>query len=230
MSVLFTRRGTAPIQHDPVFANNEWDAIIKACQSGKVPDEWAVGDSKPMIINGIEYQIDIIGKDHDTYSDGTGTAPLTFQLHECYATTYPMNSSNTNVGGWTASAMRTTHLPAIFALLPGEVQSGIRDVNKLTSAGAQSPTINITADKLFLLSEVEIFGTTTHSVSGEGTQYAYYENGGSKKKGYPDVTSIWRERSPSVSNTTPFCIVDSAPKASHATASNFYGVSFAFCF
>ena len=54
-----------------------------------------------MFINGTEYQIDIIGKGHDDYADGSGKAPLTFQLHDCYGELKNMNSSNTNVGGWT---------------------------------------------------------------------------------------------------------------------------------
>ena len=69
--------------YDPVFANNTWEQIIAACHSGRVPSAWAVGNSKPMTIGGLDYQIDIIGKNHDDYSDGSGKAPLTCQLHGC---------------------------------------------------------------------------------------------------------------------------------------------------
>ena len=168
MSVFFRRRGEPPATFDAIFSNNSWEAIIAACQSGSVPDSWAVGDSKMMTIGGTNYQIDIIGKNHDTYTAG-GTAPLTFQLHDCYGETKNMNSSNTNSGGWTSCAMRSTHLPAILALMPTEVQNGIREVNKMTSAGSKSDTINTTADKLFLLSEIEIFGSVSYSKCGEGT-------------------------------------------------------------
>ena len=160
------------------FADNTWAQVIAACQRGTVPETWAVGNQKTMTINGISYQIDIIGKNHDTYTAG-GTAPLTFQMHDCYGETKNMNSSNTNNGGWTSCAMRSTHLPAILSQMPTEVQNGIREVNKLTSAGNQSATINTTADKLFLLSEIEIFGSVSDSMSGEGTQYDYYKTGGS---------------------------------------------------
>ena len=61
-----------------------------------MPDAWKVADHKPMTINGVDYQIDIIGKNHDDYSDGSGKAPLTFQLHDCYAAPKQMNSFNTN--------------------------------------------------------------------------------------------------------------------------------------
>ena len=68
--------------------------------------------------------------------------------------------------------------------MPTEVQNGIREVNKLTSAGSQSTTINVTSDKLFLLSEIEIFGSLSFSKSGEGAQYDYYKAGNSRVKNY----------------------------------------------
>ena len=212
------------------FADATWTEVIAACQSGDIPAAWAVGNSKTMTINGTNYQVDIIGKDHDTYSDGSGTAPLTFQLHDCYGTKYAMNSSNTNSGGWTSCAMRSTHLPAILALMPSEVQAGIKEVNKLTSAGSQSSTINTTADKLFLLSEIEIFGSATNSKSGEGSQYAYYSAGNSKVKNLSGSAYTWWDRSPRGSNSTYFCGVNSTGNAYYSNASNSYGVSFAFCF
>ena len=214
---------------DDTFANNDWSAIIAACQSGSVPSTWVVGNSKTMTINGTSYQIDIIGKNHDTYTAG-GTAPLTFQLHDCYGTKYQMNSSNTNSGGWTSCAMRSTHLPAILALMPSEVQAGIKEVNKLTSAGSQSSTINTTADKLFLLSEIEIFGSTTYSKSGEGSQYAYYSAGNSKVKNFSGSANGWWERSPFGSSSTYFCRVTGGGYANGNVASSSYGVAFGFCF
>ena len=211
------------------FADNDWASIIAACHSGSVPSTWVVGNSKTMTINGASYQVDIIGKNHDTYAAG-GMAPLTFQLHDCYGETKNMNSSNTNNGSWTSCAMRNTHLPAILALMPTEVQNGIREVNKLTSAGGQSFTINTTADKLFLLSEVEIFGSTIQSVAGEGTQYAYYKAGNSKVKNVSGSARDWWERSPRARNTTHFCVVSSDSTAAYTYASTSIGVAFSFCF
>lgn len=211
------------------FADNDWASIIAACHSGSVPSTWVVGNSKTMTINGASYQVDIIGKNHDTYTAG-GKAPLTFQLHDCYADTKAMNSSNTNSGGWTSCAMRSTHLPAILALMPTEIQNGIREVNKLTSAGSQSATINTSADKLFLLSEVEIFGSTSYSAAGEGTQYDYYKAGNSKVKNRNGSAAIWWERSPNAGYSTRFCLVDSNGSASIYGASTARGVAFGFCF
>ena len=211
------------------FADNDWSDIIAACHSGSVPSTWVVGNSKTMTINGTSYQVDIIGKNHDTYASG-GKAPLTFQLHDCYGETKNMNSSNTNIGGWTSCAMRSEHLPAILSKMPTEVQNGIREVNKLTSAGNKSSTINTTADKLFLLSEVEIFGSVSYSKRGEGTQYDYYKAGNSKVKKRNGFAAYWWERSPRANNSAFFCLVGSNGNANNDIASNAYGVAFGFCF
>lgn len=212
------------------FVDNTWAQIIAACQRGTVPETWVVGNSKTMTIGGTDYTLDIIGKYHDDYADGSGKAPLTLQMHDCYADRKKMNSSGTNSGGWTSCAMRSTHLPAILALMPTEVQNGIREVNKMTSAGSQSITINTTADKLFLLSEVEIFGNHSHSVAGEGTQYDYYKAGNSKVKKYNGSASVWWERSPYRSYSAYFCLVNSSGADTYDNASYSFGVAFGFCF
>lgn len=217
--------------YDPVFANNTWEQIIEACHNNEVPDTWKVADQKPMTINGVDYQIDIIGKNHDDYSDGSGKAPLTFQLHDCYGETKNMNSGvNTNIGGWTNCDMRNTHLPAILAKMPTEVQNGIREVNKLTSAGSQSATINSTADKLFLLSEIEIFGSVANSFSGEGTQYDYYKAGNNRVKNLNGSASFWLERSPGRRSSETFCSITIGGFPDYNASSKRGGVAFGFCF
>lgn len=222
--------------YDATFANNSWADIAEACATNSVPSSWVVGDNKTMTINGTSYQIDIIGKNHDTYTAG-GIAPLTFQMHDCYATAYDMytntsgsGGSASNKGGFNSSTMKTTHLPAIKNLMPSEVRSAIKTVKKPTSGGNKSTSISNLSCDLFLLSEVEVHGTVTCSVSGEGSQYAYYAAGNSKIKTHS--TSSWWLRSPAASYTTSYCYVwNSNPnlgkeKASSGTA----GAAPAFCF
>lgn len=218
--------------YNPVFAENEWSDIIEACHANEVPDEWVADGTcyKDMLINGTNYRIDIIGKNHDDLADGTGKAPLTFQLHDLYATTYPMNATNTNVGGWRDCQMRTQTMPALKALMPAEAQAGIRPVKKLTSAGNNSSSIITTDDDLFLLSEIEIFGSTKYSALGEGTQYAYYQSGNSKVKNQNGTPKTWRGRSPALGGSASFCLVDRGGSAFGYGAGNPYGVPFTFCF
>lgn len=230
--IFFVRRGLPKKSYNPVFAENEWSDIIEACHANEVPDEWVADGScyKDMLINGTNYRIDIIGKNHDDLADGTGKAPLTFQLHDCYDETKQMNSFNTNSGGWQNSAMRSTHLPAILNLMPAEVKAAIRDVQKKSSAGNQSSSIQTTNDKLFLLSEIEIFGSTTYSFAGEGKQYAYYQAGNSKVKNLSGRAYYWWERSPFSNDSAYFCLVYSGGYVSANSASTSYGVAFGFCF
>lgn len=205
-----------------------WDVIDSISKSGNAASIWSVGDKKTINIDGTDYQFQIIGFNHDTKTAG-GTAGITFQMVDCMNATAQMNSSNTNSGGWTSCAMRTSVLNSIFSSLPADLQKAIKAVNKLTSAGNQSATINTTSDKLFLLSEVEIFGSTTYSKSGEGSQYAYYKAGNSKVKKVNGSASTWWERSPDGGDSTYFCIVNGDGSANSYNASNSYGVAFGFC-
>ena len=101
-------------------------------------------------------------------------------MKDCLNTTYQMNSSNTNSGGWGNCALRTTLQNTIKGQLPSAWQSIIKTVTKKASAGSTSSTISSYSDTLFLLAEVEIFGSTTYSAVGEGDQYAWYKAGNSK--------------------------------------------------
>ncbi len=211
------------------FASNTWEQIIAACQSGNVPDTWVAGDSKTMTIDGVNYQFDIVGKNHDTYTAG-GIAPLTFGLHDCYGTKYPMNSSNTNSTGWDGSKMRTETLTAILAKMPVNIQNGIRAVNKLTATSSGNGTIKTASDKLFTFSEMEVYGSTTRSYSGEGKQYDYYKAGNSKIKKVGSTASWWWLRSPYAYNSYSFCAVYTDGSIDGISASYSYGVCFGFCF
>ena len=74
-----------------------------------------------------------------------------------------------------------------------------------------------------------IFGSTSYSVSGEGTQYAYYKAGNSKVKNVSGSANGWWERSPFASITTGFCFVYSNGSAFSGIASSSCGVAFGFC-
>ena len=210
------------------FADNTWEQIIEACHSCNVPDTWVAGDSKAMTIDGADYLVDIVGKNHDTYTAG-GIAPLTFGLHDCYGTEYPMNSNATNSTGWDGSKMRTETLPEILAKMPENIQNGIRAVNKLTATSGSSSTIKTASDKLFTFSEMEVYGNAEHSYSGEGKQYDYYKAGNSKVKKVGSNASRWWLRSP-CANAIYFCGVVTDGSVNGGSANLSGGVCFGFCF
>ena len=189
-------------------------------------------------MNGIDYTFDIIGFNHDTLTTSTaygattktGKAGITFQMHDLFATTYVMNSSNTNSGGWKSSAMRTSTMATMYEYLPMEWLYYILPVNKASGTGNDSSSGTETvSDSCFLLAEIEIFGSTTYSVSGEGTQYAYYKAGNSKVKNKSGSTYYWWERSPASGIYTSFCRVLTDGRAANDGAGLKLGVAFGFC-
>ena len=205
---------------------------------GSVHRKVSVGDQVTLALNGTNYTFDVIGFNHDTLTTSTaygattktGKAGITFQMHDLFATTYVMNSSNTNSGGWKSSAMRTSTMATMKGYLPAAWQTAIKPVNKVsgTGGGSSSGTETV-SDSCFLLAEIEIFGSTTYSVSGEGTQYAYYKAGNSKVKNKGGSANIWWERSPNSGYSNNFCYVTSSGNANSSNANYSYGVAFGFC-
>ena len=143
---------------------------------------------------------------------------------------YAMNSTSTNGGGWKECAMRKTHLPTVLALMPAEVQSGIREVSKTTMAKRSDKWLETVPDKLFLLSEVETFGSTGNSAAGEGSQYAYYGAGGSAVKTLNGGMSSWWLRSPMRTSDYSFCASSGGGEPTNLDAKLERGTAFAFCF
>ena len=206
--------------------------------NGDIHRKVSIGDQVTLSLNGTNYAFDIIGFNHDTLTDSaaygeetaTGKAGITFQMHDLFATFYAMNSSNTNNGGWKSSNMRASTMPLMKGYLPAAWQTAIKPVNKVsgTGGGSSSGTETV-SDSCFLLAEIEIFGSTNYSVSGEGTQYAYYKAGNSKVKNKGGSANSWWERSPRYDGSDRFCRVTSGASAGGTYASSSLGVAFGFC-
>ena len=125
-----------------------------------------------------------------------------------------MNSSDTNAGGWKNCARRAWCNNVFFAALPSTWQSMVKIVNKKSGTGGGSSSgTETTQDKIFLAAEIEIFGSTTYSFAGEGTQYQYYKNATANRYKMPkwnssSVSNIYWERSPYSGDAHTFCSVD----------------------
>lgn len=220
-----------------------WAEIAEIAKAGRAACVFNIGDEKTITLStGEKITLVILGFFHDTYEDTSYT--ITFGMKNCLATRYQMNASNTNVGGWESSKMRTSVMPTLLSQLPADLQSVIKSVYKKTSAGNKSTTITTTNDKLFLLSEVEVNGTTATTYADEGEQYAYFKrNGGYVQYGndgyYPNGIKalsngdgdsyVWWLRSPNVTYTNIFRCVYGDGGVDYSPASNSFGVSFGFC-
>ena len=213
------------------FAKDTWETIKTCSESGMAEQFYAVGDEKTVSINGTDYIVTIMDFNHDDLADGSGKAGITIGLKNCLTTAHAMNSSATNSGGWESCAMRSWLQSDVLGWLPEELQAVIKKVSKKTSAGSSSSTIKTSEDNLFLLSEVEIFGSTSYSCSGEGTQYSYFTNTSRRVKTSGDSGSAtrWWERSPYSGDSNFFCGVGSSGSAYSSNADASIGGSFSFC-
>lgn len=208
--------------------DTDWADIDICGRLGMAQQFFKVGDSKTVNIGGTNYEVQIIGFNHDDKVSG-GKAAYSFQLVDCLNQTQQMNTSNTNTGSWNGSAMRG-RMSTYKSQLPAALRNVIKTVKKKSGTGGGSSSgTQQTNDDLFLLSEIEIFGTTTYSVAGEGTQYEWYKAGNTKVKKVNGSANVWWERSPLSGDTYNFCCVSSGGNASNYIASYSAGVSFGFC-
>lgn len=205
---------------------------------GSVHRKISVGDQVTLSLNGTNYAFDVIGFNHDELTTptaygaatATGKAGITFQMHDLFGTSFKMNDSNTNAGGWKSSKMRTSIMVTMKGYLPSAWQTAIKPVNKASGTGGGSSSgTEIVSDGCFLLSEVEIFGNISYSGAGEGVQYAYYQAGNSKIKNQNGSANHWWERSPHPGNSSVFCSASTRGSAGYSGAIGTYGVAFGFC-
>ena len=205
---------------------------------GDVHRKISVGDQVALPLNGTNYAFDVIGFNHDALTTptaygaatATGKAGITFQMHDLFGTYFAMNDTRFNVGGWKGSKMRTSTMVTMKGYLPSDWQTAIKLVNKAsgTGGGSSSGTETV-SDSCFLLAEVEIFRSTAYSVTGEGTQYAYYKAGNSKVKHKNGSAYHWLERSPCSGDRAGVCFVSDAGAPSGGNVDAAIGVAFAFC-
>lgn len=129
-------------------------------------------------------------------------------------------------GGYGSSGMKTETLSALFNALPQWLQDSLIEFSVLVSAGNKSSTIEtVTGNKLALRSEVEVFGTSNYSFSGEGTQLPYYQTSANRIKRWTGGTVGWFLRSPDKDTTTKYCMANSSGNCTTFSASSIGTIS-----
>lgn len=172
---------TAPIINKPSgelltdLNHLSWRELDAIGRCGDARRQIALGAVKTdHMKNGFNAEYRIIGFDHDDLADGSGKAPFTWEMTRAYRDTRPMNDDCTNKGGWDASDVRKWLNSDFFGLCSDDLQAVIRPVIKLASAGDCSKEIIKSVDRIFILSEKEVYGRVFYSVPGEGSWYEYY--------------------------------------------------------
>ena len=220
------------------FEKASWSDIAALSESGSADKYFSVGDEKTIsLTTGEQVTLVILGFDHDDLTGG-GKAGMTIGMKNLLATTYRMNATATNEGGWDESEMRTSTMATLLSQLPSDLQGVIKQVNKKATAGGASTSITTSADKLWLLAEVEVDGTTSAGYADEGEQYEYWKTVKDGTVAADRIkylsngsgsANIWWLRSPNVSNSTYFPTFTSTGGVANNSAYYSRGVSFGFC-
>lgn len=208
-----------------------WSQVIAIANSGEdLSTFFAVGDEHELILTTGELVTAVVGDfNHNIITGTSNKAAIAFTFKNCLNTTYPINSSSTNSGGWNGSAMRHTQMPAILNTFPAELiaDGAIKYVDVLASTGSSSTSLVTSSDRLRLHSIVELGLSHAYAVSGEGTKYAYYTSG-NRVKTVGGAASIYWTRSPHTSSNYRFCYVSASGSANDNTANNSHGVACGF--
>ena len=225
------------------FATDSWETIITAVKENNI-SKYNIGDTKEI--------------DMGTYGTHTLRIANTSTPSECSTsgfsqtacgfvlefadiiTTHKMNDTNTNVGGWPATSMRTFVNNDIYNAIPSELRSAIIDTTVVSGHGSTSGEENFTSiDKLYISAPKEIWSDWSDeydSAKDLTRTLDYYKNKGVTMSNYSDAIkkngtsdSIWWLRSSCSSSATSYIIVfnNGYWNTSYMASSN-YGVSPAF--
>ena len=188
----------------PTFNEASWTYIKTAATSGEASSYWSVGDRKEVVLNGTvgaktfsntTTYCYILGFDHnkDVESNGAHALHIGFGAYALSGGNYiayidskynnvvsstgyfSMNSSATNSGGWNSCQMKSTICPAFKNALPSDLRNNIRAVTKWQNNG-NSTSGQSSSNEIWLLSEMEIFGSSTWSnYTANQLQYDFYK-------------------------------------------------------
>ena len=248
------------------FNNTDWTTIKKIAKAGTGPSLWNVGDRKEVVLNGTVGNKSfsntttycyILGFDHNKSVEsggahalhiGFGASALSGGKYIAYCDSkyfdfvsstgyFSMNSSNTNSGGWNSCQMKSTICPAFKNALPSDLQSNIRAVTKWQNNG-NSTSGQSSSNEIWLLSEMEIFGSAPNSnYTANQLQYDFYKGiadwSAAPKIKYNDTATSsavsWWERSAISSSSYPFCRVNNGGNADADYATYIYGFAPCLC-
>lgn len=238
-----------------VSANKSWDAM-----GWKVGDTKTItlnGTVGTVALNNYQCKVYILGFDHNSDKEGSG---ISFGMLEgldgkqLTLYSFQMNTTNTNTGGWKACNMRKNILGStdttsgdattttatnpiantLMAALPSDLRTVLKPITKYTDNVGHSSSasaISATVDYLPLLSEYEVFKTTSRVNANEATyqaQYQYYASGKSALKYShkdPSGVAAWWLRSPYINDSIEFSSVNFFGSINYDDANIFIGVA-----
>ena len=222
---------------DPVsFATDSWQTIQNAVKLGNT-DLYNVGDTKTIeLTNFGAHTVRIANKSECTTETSETACGFVVEFTDIIEN-HNYNSTNTSVGGWRDSELRTYISNKIYDSLPSDLQNVIVSTKVISGHGSTAGETNFeTQDRLYLLSTKEIWGAAEYdTVDIETRQLDYYKNKGvttSNRSGsikqYNGSDSFWLLRSPYSGNAAGFIRVGSMGNWSSSASIELNGISPAF--
>ena len=227
----------------PAFQKDSWSTIAANVKSGNT-SEYNVGDTKEVELGNLGTHTVRISNMSACTTETSETACGFVVEFADIITKQSFNSTDTNVGGWRDSELRTYVNGTIYESLPSDLQNVISTTKVISSHGKTSGETNFeTQDKLYLLSGHEVYeDETSNKVSESDTSYNstkqldYYKNqgvttsifAGERKRYNGNGICAWWLRSATSSATYSFLFVDAMGSWGDISARTSFGVSPAF--
>ena len=234
-----------PVPRSVSFADDPWSTIVSSLKLDNT-DNYNVGDTKTVDMGTLgthTIRIANMSKPEECADPDFSETACGFVLEFAdIITTHRMNSTNTNVGGWPASEMRTYVNSDIYNALPEELRNEIIKTIVISGHGANDSANFRSVDKLYLLSTHEVWEKAgTSSIDSYDTawnqtrQLDYYSSQNVTTDSYAVATKprnnsnySWWLRSARSSNSSSFCNADGDGYWGSASSNIAYGVSPAF--
>ena len=216
------------------FNTDSWETIVEAVQNGDA-SAYKVGDTKTIDMGTLGTHTVRIS--NTTPCDGSLQSETACGFVIEFAdiiTTHVMNDTDTNVGGWPATKMRTYLNNDIYNALPADLKNGIINTKVISGYGTYGSSNFETTDKLYLLSTAEVwpsgqvYDTATDSTITRQLYY-YTLSTSTRIKQNDGSNAVWLLRSAYHYDYSPnFYAVDSRGSYEYIVPTNTSGVSPAF--
>ena len=227
------------------FEKDNWSTIVSNVKSGNISN-YNIGDTKEVNL-GTTYgthtlRVANTSTPSECSTEGFSQTACGFVLEFAdIITTHTMNDTDTNVGGWPSTSMRSFVNNDIYNAIPNEIKNAIIDTTVVSGHG-KSDTENFTStDKLYLLAPKEIYSDWSTYQSANDTAkdltrtLDYYKNLGTSTRNRSGVkkkngtsADYWWFRAASSNTLEGFYTVASTGTYSNDVAVYTHGVAPAF--
>ena len=223
-----------------VFSEASWSDIQAAVLTGSYKTDFNIGDTKDITLTGIgTMTLQIADFDHDYLEGNTNAAKanITLITKHLLPSTKPMNSTDTNAGGFPSSALYEYLNEDVYNALPDDLKNIVVPIYKWYGTGNSTTNGEWHECKVWAPLEYELFGTSTYSPStehstGNARKYPIFTDNASRIKklnnGSGSANHYW-ESSSYAEDSARFGLVLSDGTGSRNNAGDSRGVCFGIC-